>query len=739
MRRFITTSTIAEILLVILFISLSSLKAKAENRYALLIGINKYIKPDADVPKNLLSRAEMFKDLNGCINDVDAISDVLKLRFGFSEGNISTLFDGQATREGILSSLEALRNKCNKGDVAFIFYSGHGSQYPNRLSPEADKLDETIVPADGIFIGKDIRDKEIASVFQKFIDKGIILTAVMDACHSGSIARGLDIEYKMVKPSTDTISDGKNYPQPEKNGALILSASQDFQTESARTYADNKWMSNLTKAFIDVLKLNKADLPASEFKDAIEARMRCLGFPQVPVLAANDLRRKQNLLGTASFKDEGMMAMLEKVLPDQSLLMEGGMASGIEEGSELVDKTGKFKIEITETTGLNQSKAKIISGNVAELKAGIPFKVKKFAYAPKHKLQVALPVINLNRVQYFSLLNDLSKIIQQKNIQIISDIKQKPFYTLYFNKEKWYLHFNDSDVAMDAPLKELSSHLLENKSILLQLPFYKEMYASVSKLIADQYSCVAQTDYGNADYFVSGTFDQNKLSYSVVKTLADVSGESDYPLRSDPFEVDTASEKNTSVKLCDVFYKLGKIKTWLTLESAVGNTNFPYHLSLKNKSTNEIMQNGTVTDGEKFQLILVKDKSAFTTDSISKRWVYVFYISEKGDIDVLFPISNDNIENRYPMKESAAEELLSGSEITVGAPFGIDHILMLTTEEPLADFNKLKQEGIATRAISSNPLDDLINQSNCRTRGINTVKTPDTWSLQKIRFKSVPK
>lgn len=734
-----SNNSISKILISIFLLAIVLFDAHAENRYALLIGINKYIKPDASTPAGQLGRSSI-NDLNGCINDVDAISEVMKLRFGFSQQNMVSLLDEQATRKGILDAMQALKNKCVKGDVVFIFYSGHGSQYPNKASGEADKLDETIVPADGIYIGKDIRDKELAALFQQFIDKGIILTAMIDACHSGSIARGLDIEYKMVRPANDTISDGKTYPQPEKNGALILSAAQDFQQESARTYPNNIWMSNLTKAFIDVLKLNKTDLPASELKQAIEARMKCLGFPQVPVLAANDIRRKQNLLGTTSFTDEGMVAILEKVMPDQTLLMEGGMAMGIEAGSELVDRSGKFKIEITETNGLNESKAKVITGNATELKAGIPFKIKKLAYAPNHKLAVTLPLINLSRRSYYSLMDFLSGTIRNKKIQVVSDIRQKPFYTLCFNKDQWFLHQKDSDIVIDILLKELPQHLETGKSIFFQLPLYKELNSAVSKMIEDQYSCVAQTDYANSDYFVGGTFNDGKLSYAVMKTLADLTAESDYPLLSDYYSVDTTTEKSTSAKLCNTFYKLGKIKTWLTLESAtVTTSNFPYRLFLKNLSTNEMMQSGTVTAGEKFKLMLVKDKSAIISDSISKRWVYIFYISEQGDINLLFPTEKENIENHYPVKASSAEEILPNIDLTVGEPFGIDHILMLTTEQQLTNPSKLEQEGIATRAISNNPLDDLINQSNARTRGVNTVKAPDNWSLQKIRFKSVAK
>ena len=67
-------------------------------RRALLIGVNEY-------------RSKKVSDLKGAVNDVELAKLVLTTSFGFSEKNIETLTNEQATRKGILSAFERLTCK----------------------------------------------------------------------------------------------------------------------------------------------------------------------------------------------------------------------------------------------------------------------------------------------------------------------------------------------------------------------------------------------------------------------------------------------------------------------------------------------------------------------------------------------------------------------------------------------------------------------------------------------------
>ncbi|MBL0273736.1 MAG: caspase family protein [Chitinophagaceae bacterium] len=133
----------------------------------------------------------MFRNLDGCVNDARSIQSIVVSKFQFNAAKVDTLFNEAAGRAAILKKMDELLAKSQPNDIAFIYYAGHGSQVPNSLAKEADKKDESMVPGDTWKEGvEDIRDKELAKIFNNFIDKGVKLTVIMDCCHSGSLSRG---------------------------------------------------------------------------------------------------------------------------------------------------------------------------------------------------------------------------------------------------------------------------------------------------------------------------------------------------------------------------------------------------------------------------------------------------------------------------------------------------------------------------------------------------------------------
>src|SRR5690606_8152493 len=73
-------------------------------RRALLIGINKYLIPGAD--------------LRGCVNDVQDLTAVLTEFGGFKRRDITTLLDTKATRKAMMTGIKSLVRASKKGDVA---------------------------------------------------------------------------------------------------------------------------------------------------------------------------------------------------------------------------------------------------------------------------------------------------------------------------------------------------------------------------------------------------------------------------------------------------------------------------------------------------------------------------------------------------------------------------------------------------------------------------------------------
>ena len=151
----------------------------SRNKWALLIGIDQYLRP-------YISR------LHGCVNDAELMSRILQDNFGFPAENITLLRDDQATRDGILAALAGIVDRAGGDDIVVIHYSGHGSQMTDREGDEPDGLDETIVPYDSgrrFDPNRDISDDEIYTHLLRLTDKTPYVTLIFDCCHSGTVTR----------------------------------------------------------------------------------------------------------------------------------------------------------------------------------------------------------------------------------------------------------------------------------------------------------------------------------------------------------------------------------------------------------------------------------------------------------------------------------------------------------------------------------------------------------------------
>jgi len=155
----------------------------AGTKRALLIGINKY---------------KAVPTLQGSLNDIDTMRQILVTRWGFSEKHISVLTDEAGTRAGILAALEQLVKDAGPNDTVYFHYSGHGSQVEDVNGDEPDDhLDETLVPHDGRTDDiRDITDDELDAVFARLRAKTALL--VLDSCHSGTATRSLDIRTRSI-------------------------------------------------------------------------------------------------------------------------------------------------------------------------------------------------------------------------------------------------------------------------------------------------------------------------------------------------------------------------------------------------------------------------------------------------------------------------------------------------------------------------------------------------------------
>ena len=149
-------------------------------RRAVLIGINYVGKKNA---------------LQGCHNDVKNMVEYLTTMQGFKEENMTILMDDgnhiNPTYANIMNSYKTIIEQSVAGDTVFLHFSGHGAQIRDLSGDELDGYDETIIPVDFETCGHIVDDVLCNEVVKQFRE-GVLVTALMDSCHSGTV---LDLPY----------------------------------------------------------------------------------------------------------------------------------------------------------------------------------------------------------------------------------------------------------------------------------------------------------------------------------------------------------------------------------------------------------------------------------------------------------------------------------------------------------------------------------------------------------------
>lgn len=126
--------------------------------------------------------------LSGCHNDVKNMKEYLMNVHGFEERNMTVLMDDgrhiNPTRANIMQAYRDLVRSSVPGDTVFIHYSGHGGRVRDTSGDEDDGYDETLIPVDFQRSGQ-ITDDELFRDLVKPMPKGVLMTSLMDCCHSG--------------------------------------------------------------------------------------------------------------------------------------------------------------------------------------------------------------------------------------------------------------------------------------------------------------------------------------------------------------------------------------------------------------------------------------------------------------------------------------------------------------------------------------------------------------------------
>lgn len=366
------------------------------NIHVLLIGID-YYTPN-----------KWYKSLRGAVRDIHLVDTVLQqtlksrlkrvhrlLSPNPEEPNPSVAQEVQEpTYENIVNAFKTITDEAQPGELVYIHYSGHGGQattiYPE-LKQGIDQNDEGIVPADiGDQEGRYLRDVEITTLLKRMTDKSLIVTVVLDSCHSGGATRG-DAQIRsselgvdptprsaesLVAPREELLRNWQALSQGRGIGVAGLPLARDYvllaacrSNEYAYEYPVNGSDRHgaLTYWMVDTLTSSATKGQPLTYKllhDRINAQIQSKFPQQLPMLLGESARL---VFGSDRWSTPYTVQVI-KVQPE--IILNAGMAQGLSQGTQFsvyplstTDFTDKTKqvaiVEITKVEGGNSS-AKVL-------------------------------------------------------------------------------------------------------------------------------------------------------------------------------------------------------------------------------------------------------------------------------------------------------------------------------------------------------------------------------------------
>lgn len=273
-------------IILIIIIILADANCFSQTRRALIIGVGKQ------------------KDINwGKINgdkDIPYVKEML-LNEGYYRKNIISLVNEQASKANIVNAFVELGRVCQKDDIVYIHFSGHGQRITDVDGDENDGWDESWIPYDayreyGIYDKgeKHLIDDEIYQLLQgikkKIGLKGKILV-VADACHSGDSSFGIakfSMNGEIASYDSEIVTRGVSDPfiiPYTKMGKTIKGPEQWITLSACKSFQVNQELNNpqvgiLSYALYTISRKEKVKM----WKIEEYIKQNKGPYPQTPVL-----------------------------------------------------------------------------------------------------------------------------------------------------------------------------------------------------------------------------------------------------------------------------------------------------------------------------------------------------------------------------------------------------------------------------------------------------------------------
>jgi hypothetical protein len=503
-----------------------------------------------------------------------------------------------------------------------------------------------------------------------------------------------------------------------------------------------------------------ADTPASIVYARVKAVLEGGNVPnQEPDLDASAARREEPLFGGAAAKSDKIRAAALGTGDDGSVSLDIGSVSGLGVGSEFTSLTSnsagqKVQLRITSLDGIARSSAQVVSPAGAKVAAGDVFEMTKWIPQDSAPLRIWMWPSNLSQDEIVAAAAQA----QASGATLVSDPAEEQWaWVLNWDGSHWMLQQAGAaaGVSLGAPLTAdaIKQHLPAGAKLWVNLPPSRELAAKLKP--GNNQSAVQSADnLAAALYALTGVVTANGPAYAWYHKSELAAGPpsanapahspgcsatSQYPVRSDWVPVGSAAAiDDAGTKLNNYSSLLAKVHGWLQLADSPADASTANYYSLSlipSTGQTPLAADQAARQGDQLKMALASSQRV-----IDKRWVYVLDIDCHGQGSVLYP--RNYAENQFPNDaDNGRQFFLPGAPVLrIGAPYGVDTLIMLSTEQPLADPYVLNFEGVASRSTRgvSSPLEKLLNQTSAGTRGFSG-EVPTNWSIGLMTVHSAPK
>tara|TARA_Y100000389_G_scaffold204604_1_gene258291 strand:- start:707 stop:1522 length:816 start_codon:yes stop_codon:yes gene_type:complete len=253
------------------------------SKLALLIGIN---------------YSGQSKALNGCINDVKHLQDMLQNKMAYKEKNMIVMTDdldkenqNYPTAQNIILALRRLIITAHqkKSKEIWIHFSGHSVSIADKNGDESDGRDEAIVPVD--YQERGVISDDVLHKYMRYIPKETNCVAFFDSCHSGTI---LDLKYIHQPHIFNRVENGQSNKNLEGK-VMMFSGCRDNEKSVGFLENGKNWVGAMTRSLLNTLEQHDYEISCRELLDGMQKYMIVNGFTQRPQLSTSFKLQKYSI------------------------------------------------------------------------------------------------------------------------------------------------------------------------------------------------------------------------------------------------------------------------------------------------------------------------------------------------------------------------------------------------------------------------------------------------------------